>query len=82
MKFYNSRISDDIEMKLGSVARPDKRNKTTSKKIKEDAMSKIYDFIPIFPIYRQFGAIQNPDSGQIVCKTYNFTNSNLLSYKT
>ena len=69
-------------MKLGSAAKPHKRNKTMSKKLEDDAMSKIYDFIPIFPIYCQFGAIQNLDFGQIVCKTYNFTNSNLLSYKT
>ena len=71
-----------MEMNFRSVAKLDKRNKTMSKKLEDDAMSKIYDFIPIFPIYCQFGAIQNPDSGKIICKTYNFTNSNLLSYKT
>ena len=35
----------------------------------------------IFPIYSQFGEIQKPDSERIVCKTYVFINSNLLSYK-
>ena len=39
------------------------------------------DVIVIFPIYSQFGAIQKPDSKRIVCKTYVFINSNLLSYK-
>ena len=34
-----------------------------------------------FFIYGQFGAIRKPDSGRIVCKTYIFINSNLLSYK-
>ena len=29
---YNSRTSADIDMKLGPVTKPDKRNKTTSKK--------------------------------------------------
>ena len=44
-------------------------------------MSKNCDVIVIFPIYGQFGAIQKPDSGHIICKTYVFINSNLLSYK-
>ena len=37
--------------------------------------------IPIFLIYSQFGAIRKPDSGRIICKTYVFINSDLLSYK-
>ena len=44
-------------------------------------MSKNCDVIAIFSIYGQFGAIWKPDSGRIVCKTYIFINSNLLSYK-
>ena len=44
-------------------------------------MSANCDVIVIFPIYGQFGAITKPDYGRIVCKTYIFTNSNLLSYK-
>ena len=39
------------------------------------------DVIVIFPIYGQIGATGNPDYGRIVCKTYIFDNSNLLSYK-
>ena len=44
-------------------------------------MSAKCDVIVDFPIYGQFGAIRKPDSGRIVCKTYMFINSNLLSYK-
>ena len=35
----------------------------------------------MFSIYGQFGAILKSESGRIVCKTYIFINSNLLSYK-
>ena len=44
-------------------------------------MSVICDVIAIFLIYGQFGEIQRQDSGRIVCKTYIFISSNLLSYK-
>ena len=44
-------------------------------------MSKSRDVIVIFPIYGQFGATQKLDSGCIVCKTYIFIDSNLLSFK-
>ena len=67
-------------MKLGPVTKLEKRNKTTSKKF-DDVMSTNCDVIVIFTIYDQFGAIQKPDSGGIVCKTYIFIKSNLLSYK-
>ena len=66
-------------MKLGPVTKLDKRNKTTSKKFDDDVMSENCDVIVIFPIYGQFGAIRKPDSGRIVCKTYIFINSKLLS---
>ena len=39
------------------------------------------DVIVFYPIYGQFAAIQKPDSGCVVYKTYSFTNNNLLSYK-
>ena len=71
-------------MKLGPETKLDKRNKTTSKKkkkIDDGVMSANCDVIVIFPIYGQFGAVWKPDSGRIVCKTYIFINSNLLSYK-
>ena len=69
-------------MKLGPVTKLDRRNKITSKKIDDDVMSVSYDAIVIFLIYGQFREIQKPDSGRIVCKTYIFINSNLLSYKS
>ena len=78
---HNSRTSDDIDMKLGPVTKVDKRDKSMSKKFDDDVMSKNCDGIIIFPIYGQFGAIWKPDSGHMVCKTYFFFNSNLLSYK-
>ena len=68
-------------MKLGPVTKPDKWNKTTSKKFNNDAISPNCDVV-IFPIYSQFGATQKSDSGRIVGKTYIFIISSLLPYKT
>ena len=68
-------------MKLGPVTKLDKQNKTTSKQIDDDVISANCDVIVIFPIYGQFRAIWKSDSRRIVCKTYIFINSNLLSYK-
>ena len=65
-------------MKLGLVTKLYKKKKTTSKRI---IMLTIYGDI-IFPIYDQFEATRKPDPGCIVCDTYIFINSNLLSYKT
>ena len=78
---HNSRTSDNIDLKLGQVTRIGKRNTTTSKKIDKDFMPANCDVIVICPNYGKFGAIQKPDSGRIVCITYVFINSNLLSYK-
>ena len=50
-------------MKLGSVTKLDKRNKTTSKKFEDDLMPENFDFVIIFPIHGKFGAIRKPDSG-------------------
>ena len=68
-------------MKFVPVTKLDRRNKATSKKIDDNVMSINCDVIVIFSIYGQFGAIWKPDSGSIVCKTYIFVNSHLLSYK-
>ena len=68
-------------MKLAPVTKLNKRNKTPSKKLEVDFMSAYYDVIVIFPIYGQFGAIWKLDSRRIICKTYIFINTNLLSYK-
>ena len=69
-------------MKLGPVTKFDKRNKTTSKNIDDAIMLADCHGVVVFPIYGQFGAIQKPDSGPIVCKIYIFIKSNLLFYKT
>ena len=68
-------------MKLGPVTKLDNRKKTTSKIFDDDVMAANRDVIVIFSIYSQFGTIRRPDSRCIVCKTYIFINSNLLSYK-
>ena len=65
---HNSRANHDIDMKLGTVTKPNKRNMVTSKKLTM-TMSTNYDVIVIFPIYGQIGAIRKPDSGRMVCKT-------------
>ena len=44
-------------------------------------MSTNCNVIVIFPIYGQFRVIQKPDSRGMVCNTYIFINSNLLSYE-
>ena len=78
---HNSRTSDGIDMKLGPVTKPDKSNKTTSKKFYVEFVSEICDVIVVFRIFGQFGGIWRPDSGHRVCKSYVFSNSNLLPYK-
>ena len=65
-------------MKRKLVTKLGKRNKTMSQKL---IMMPCQQIIAIFPIYNQFGAIWTSDSGRIVCKTYIYTNNNLLSYK-
>ena len=68
-------------MKLGPVTKLDKRNKTRPKTFHDDVMSANRDVIIIFLIYGPFGAIRNPDSERIVCRTYIFYKNNLLYYK-
>ena len=51
---HNSRTNGDIDMKLGSVTKLDKRNKTTSKTFDDDVMSEICDVIFMFLIYGIF----------------------------
>ena len=68
-------------MKFGPVTKLDKRNKTTSKKFDVNFMSDNCDVIVIFWIFGQFGAVWRLDYGHRVCKSYVFSNSNLLSYK-
>ena len=68
-------------MKLGSITKLTRETKQRQKKFDDDVMSANCDVIVIFPIYGQFGAIRKPDSGRIICKTYIFIKSYLLSYK-
>ena len=68
-------------MKLEPITKLNKRNKTMSKKIDNDVIWANCDAIVSFPIHGQFGAMWMPDTGRIVCKTYIFINSYLLSYK-
>ena len=77
-----SRTSSDIDMKPRPVTKLNKRNTTTSKKIDDDVMLEYCDVIVIFTIYSKLGVIWKPDSEGMVCKTYIFINSNLLSSKT
>ena len=78
---HNSRTSNDMDMKLRSVTKLDKRNKVTLKNIDNDIISENCDVIVIFSVYGQFEAIWKPDSGRIVFKTYSFIKNELLSYK-
>ena len=68
-------------MKLESVTKLDKRNKITSQKFDDAGILSNCDVIVIFPIYDQFEALWKLDFGLIVCKTYIFIKSNLLSYQ-
>ena len=78
---HNSRTSDDIDMKLGTVTKLDKRNKTTSKKLTMKPCQKVVTSLLFFRFYGQFKAIRKPDSGRLVYKPYIFINSQLLPYK-
>ena len=68
-------------MKLGPVTKLYKRNKTSSKKVDDDFMSEHLCVITNFLIFVQFGAVRRPDPRHRVCKSYVFSNSNLISYK-
>ena len=68
-------------MKRGPVTKIVKRNKKPSKKFDVDVVSEYSEVIVIFWIFVQFGAARSPDFGHTVCKSYVFSNSNLLSYK-
>ena len=57
-------------MKFGPVTELDKRNRATSKKFDDDVIPESCDVIVIFTVYGQFGAIQKPDSGRIICKAF------------
>lgn len=65
---YISRTSDDTNIKLGPVPELATRNKTKSKNVVDDVMSANVVATAISPIDGQFGTIQKPDSGRMICK--------------
>ena len=67
-------------MNFRPVTKLDKINKKASEQFRDDVISASCDFISIFSIYSQFGAIQMPDYAGIVSKTYTFINRNLLPF--
>ena len=79
--YQNSRTSNDIDMKLGPVTKINKRNTTTSKKHDDDVILENFDVIVFFLVYSWFAAFRKLVSWRMVCKTYIFISSNLLSYK-
>ena len=77
---HNSRTSNDFDVKLGPVTKLEKKTRQYKKSLTSRYIG-ICEVIVIFRIYGQFGAVRKSESGGIVCKTYIFINSNLLSYK-
>ena len=65
-KCHNFRISHDIDMKLGPVAKLDNINTATSKNFHDDVMIANYDVILLSSIYGHFAAIPKPDSKRMV----------------
>ena len=57
------------------------RETKNRQKIDDNFISVNCDVNVISPIYGQFRAMQKPDSGRIVCKTYTLTNTRILSCK-
>ena len=78
---HHCRTSVDIDMKFGPVTKLDKGNKTTSKKLTLTSYRKIMTSLSFFRFLANLGAIQRLDSGHRVCKSYVFSNRNLLSYE-
>ena len=74
--------SNDIDTKLGSITKLQRRNTPTSKKIEDDLMAVNYDFIAIFAIRGQYRPIRKLDSSRQAYNTYIFINSNPISTKT
>ena len=58
--------SHDIDMKIGPVFKLEKKKTITSKKFYNDVVTANYDVIVNFQIYKQFGAIHEPNSGYMV----------------
>ena len=79
---YNSRTSDVLTWNFGPITKLDKKKKTASKKSIMTSGWKIVTFLSFFQFManmEQSGS-RIPD-GRVVCKTYIFIYSNILSYK-
>ena len=77
----NSRSCNDIDVKLGPVTKIEKKNHGTIKKSLTMTLYRSLWRHCHFRFYHQLGAIQKFEFGLIVCKTYIFINSKVLSYK-
>ena len=80
--FSNSRNSSDIDIKVGPVTKLDKRNEATSKFKKKKKKLKMILCQQIVTSLSFFQFIANLDQSRnriLVCKTYIFIISNLLS---
>ena len=53
-------------MKLGPINKLGKSNTITSKSIEDAVMPTNYDFVVVFPIYSQLGAIRKSESGRML----------------
>ena len=76
---HNSRIKDDISMKLWPVTKLDKGSTGMSTKFSDNFMSANCYVIVNFLIYSQFGGIRKVKSRWMVCRSYIFINSSLSS---
>ena len=77
----SSRTSNDIDMKLEQQLNLTRERRQCQKKFNEDFVLVDFKIIVIFAIYDQFVPTRKPESGRIVCKSYIFIDSNLLSYE-
>ena len=64
--YYNSRTSDNIDMKLEPLIKPEKWYKMTSTKFDDDFILANYEVIEIFLIYGLFEAIWKTYSGSMI----------------
>ena len=60
-------------MTFGPKTELGKRNTLTSKKFDNNVVSENCDVIVFFPIYGQFAAIRDLDSGRMIFQTFTFS---------
>lgn len=79
---HNFRTSNNIDMKVGSPPKPEKRNTMTLKIFESDLILVNHDVIVIFLTYSQFGASWKSNSRCTFHNSYFFINNDLLSNKS